>query len=1272
MKRKIFLLAFMKILILQFILSALSCGRKPNIPENVNHDFVFGTEKGLYRTKDLHTILSPNIVPKKPIKEYQGIIKAKPALWTAEVQPNIFNLNELLKITTVGKGKKVKISSNDNIYIDPSIPFLNEYQILDYTIQKAKTKKQKDLKKLLGNINKFKGFPNTDYYIFSKLLGNYLILYKLASPDKIPYDELPLAKRVGNWLAVPLVGYPVEYCQAVRVKGRNNIKETLKYRPVCKGLSADTEYIRLFSTNKQVFEYKEKLDFFHRDFFDGKWLYYETNVRGSVSFEPTVKKAQLVKFDHSLEKLDVIEVNNLKQEDEKRVLFIPVEYKDYEIDKDSESLNSSFSERYKDVDESQSPYLQILFNKLTGKERGQSIKSAVITTDYISFDIERTEKGVVTYQIKHAFKRYKENKNYREKKWFNTDHYLFFHFYYVQRNYYNKLTDHTRNDLDHFKRVVRFDTQPEKSNTKEIRWYFSTQTNKEEPWIREMGHLAIDLINQAFEKAGQGSLYKIKMLLEDEDKELGDIRYNILNLIRSEGDSNKAFHRGFNIADPFTGEMISATANVGLSPIINEYIQLIRKYIRFHVYSSAWNMPVFSQSTEGLIKKHLDNQTPNLQCAFSKEYLNEEQIFKKPLGVTPFFHEKIQTLCATDVLKFIKDNQGKTFRLGDELKDHEIVRSCAQKMAKEQILQHILKSMLHSLGLRTMPSTSVDSENFYNKPEVQTFIGITKANHYFSLTQESQSHPDLPKYSSVMELMDKQFPILSIPGKLDISALRFLYFDRLDLTNGQTLEIPSGVDSDSQNSQKSILQTARDQAGYNKESLLSLQKHKMCGPNDVTHISCGKQDYGSTAIEIASNTICKIHNTFLINQKRYDAKQIEDLNLYNQRTNLSNMYEKWKDFRDKILKGKGQSIKDYSFLDSDDIEEYRHILENLAPELKAYEIIRRIIFDYFKRLSFVPAKHCIYNTDKGYKAIALENIEENMLSKYPDTEENHKKEFMSCKSDIAQEGAKEWAEKENLGKIDLITEVGFFGKERRYLIRPQKTDPVDELQNFQFIFYNFINDFRTEGLFQEPDLAQQYYNKWLIYATQGLDFNPYISKALNLPALDRVLSYKIDTMENIISDSMAKNLWNFRLVGLKWLKNNFKSKGKALFRQHFHYQTFPETALTELVNSFEEYPGLYSDFPILNQIYKDYKNSESEKSFYEFIKEHPAILYVQEEQQGYYRLPFADSEKHILSQLHRKYNEFSQCIREKEMCDQVEEKRAFIKLMLDTENDFFQ
>ena len=191
-----------------FLFFCLSCGRTANIPEHLDHDFLFGASEGLYRLEDLKMLLSEEAAVIKTeeghtLKNYEKLLSEKEELYDNNEERNIFSLEELLKVTTVAEGEKVKISfSFDDISIDPDIPFLNEYETLDYTVEEPKTTEQNILKRLLGKVEKFNGFPNTEYYILPKFLGGYLILYKLAPPDKIPYDELPLARRIGNMLAV--------------------------------------------------------------------------------------------------------------------------------------------------------------------------------------------------------------------------------------------------------------------------------------------------------------------------------------------------------------------------------------------------------------------------------------------------------------------------------------------------------------------------------------------------------------------------------------------------------------------------------------------------------------------------------------------------------------------------------------------------------------------------------------------------------------------------------------------------------------------------------------------------------------------------------------------------------------------------------------------------------------------------------------------------------------------------------------------------------------
>ncbi|MCZ0933431.1 MAG: hypothetical protein OXJ52_09825 [Oligoflexia bacterium] len=1264
---------FFRLLILLSVFTFLSCERAPNIPEHLDHDFLFGTEEGLYRIRDLTMILDEKAVikprrarSKKQSVDYRAILSAKEDLYEKNRTANVSNLEELLRIRTVSEeGKKIKISSGlDNIYIDTNIPFLNEYEIVDYTFpQKKMTAQQKTLKKLLGKIREFKGFPGTDYYILPHFVGNYLILYKLSPPDKIPYNELPLAKRIGDMLAVPFVGYSLEYCQAEKLRGSNNIKETLKNRPLCKGRKSEAaEYVRLWEHNKQVFEYQPKLDFFQKNFFEGQWLYHKTRIRSPMNSEGTIEhtpfqKAKLVEFYPVPGKMDVLEVNNLRQEDEERILFIPVKWTDYEIARDSENLDPSFSERLKNSPKTTQPYLEIKFDELITNELdhiekgGKSLKSVIITNDYISFDIEAITGGVATHLIKHAFKRYIENTDYKEKQWFKTDN-LLFPLHSIKRKYYEDPTDHTLSDEDRFKRAIRFNT-----HSTEILWHFSKQTSKL-AWIRNLGHEATDLLNTALQAAGRGSNHQIKIVLDGSlDKELGDIRYNILNLIHSEGETPKEFEWGPNIANPITGEVISATANVWVTHILSNYISIIRNYIRFHVYPPAWTIQPFSEKTANFIDENVN--TKNLQCA---------DLSQKPLGTTPFLHEKITSICE-EVSDFITDNEGKTFHpKGPPLQDDDVVNSCAQKLAQAKILQSILNSMLRSFGLKDMPSASVDIENFYKNSEIEEFFGKT------SSEVTTDSHPEPPQYSSVMGYMNTEYPILAVPGKLDIAVLRFLYFDKVEKAEGGFLDIPSGADKDPNNPQKSILKMAQDC----KEDL---KNYKMCGLNKDP-LLCSRNDYGISPLEIVSNQICLMHNHLLSSRNRYDSDKPPKYSS-NPRF-LKDIYKKWEEYRDEILAGNEKSILDYSFLNPDHINEYNQIIETALkdPNIKAYSLIRRPLFDYMKRLAFAPAKHCIYkekssidNTPR-YQAIALESIEEKILSHYPENSVDKDKMFMSCESPVV----KDW------GPGELVAEVGFFGKERRYLIRPnEKIDPIDEIQAFKLIYNQLITNFGSthSNILKEPEFGLEYYIDWLAYITQGIDLNPYITGAItedpDIPRdrtgqiqLNRALSYKIDT-EKIIYD---KRLWSLRSQAIKTYVSmlrehypNFEDSQLPHLELLSSHQSFSLTELKNLVSSYQKYPDLHSsDIPFLTQAYDEW-NVQKDNTFEQFIQKHPAVIY--NSTSSTYVLPYIDNQTITLSQLFRQYNEFSNCVKEEQeetdaLCDQKENKQAFIKLMLDT------
>ena len=1252
--------------------------------------------------------------------------------------------SNLLRIRTVEKGQKATVSfAQENIHIDPKISFINAYEFLDYRILNSKkTKWHSYIAQLLGKIGKtgkFKGFPSTDYYILPLFVGNYLVLYKVGPPDKIPYDELPLAKRVGNMLAVPLVGYSIKYCIAEVIPDVNE-RETGEYRSKCEGIGLQyAEYIQLDEGNKQVFRYKDKLDLFPRDFFTLKeserkkynWFYVRTVVKSPKQTyvgHQLFQAANLVEFYPAPNKLDVLDASgyDIKQEDKIRALFIPVKGIDYQIKRDSENLHPEFREEVKkDTLNKNLRYFKIKFEELVQNEvefKGKkTLKNVFITDNYFSFNVEISTNVIGhAYLVKFAFfkKSVKESANYIPKQWFEKDSTLFFPAFSEKRKYYKSSLDHSHADHDRFLRTTRFNPK-----AKEIKWYFSKQTpnDPENQWVRDIGRLALNLVNKALQEAGRDSEHKIKVSLDKTgaDKEIGDIRYNILNLLISDGKAiGGLLGFGPNVANPITGEVVSATANVWVSNILGVYIKRVREYIRFHVYPPAWTMKPFSQDVTTALQTRINKKAP--EC---------DDVYLKPLGTTPFLHEQIENSC-DEVMKFIKLQQTNKVTYDPEnpdLEDNEIIKSCARKIAYIPILGTILHEILHGFAQRHVFSASIDTENFYkDHNEIKKIFGNMVSNEMKKLFGNSVSlegtkcYPKPPQYSSVMDYMNLYYPVLFVPGKLDIAALRFIYFDKVDLKEkGGVLKVPSGADR-ADKPQKSILETALDKNIKNYQVLCGGDKiegnYTETDPNQPL---CKKFDYGANPLEIAVNSIVQTHNFWMSQINRSDSKDISRFtNKYF--TDLSGgLYKKWKQYRDELLRQRGKSIEDYSFANPEHITQYEQIIEGeqaTRSDFKMYYDTRQPIFDYFKRLAFMPAKHCIYKQEghPHYSAVAFENILVEKKGDYSKYSEEARDKFIKCKSPVVTT----WAEENKKG--NLVAEVGFLSNTRKHFLRPKKRDSDDEVSAFTILHKILVDsiDFKdvlskkTESPFfdiiMEPDLGAKYYQELQAYLLQGTDLNPYINETIaQKPGspdissihLNRVLSYKID--ENILSskfqgDIANKGILKSRLVILEAAIKNLKSQatGEDLELQ-FGWEARKLIDIGRTARSIEN----NSDYPFFTQAHNEYYDQEEESrqdtSFASFIKNHPATLYnradssftifgreidrnikdsdgilYNKDANSLILVPhiYKDTDENFPAQLFRRFNEFADCIENQKshgvICDDIEEKIVFIKTIL--------
>lgn len=1211
------------------------------------------------------------------------------------------NLNEqlleekALKIRTKKVGEKVPVSiSVKEVTVNSRRSFVKPYYLVDYDILKVNTNEQELLAKLVGQIDDFKGFPDTVYHIVPDLQDNYLTLYRIADQEKLPYNEIPLSVKVGDKSAVPLVGYSIKYC-VTEERLDSNHKKTGQLRFKCEGVTKEeATFISLGESSKSVFSYLSKVDIYRSDFFVGDWFFVETIIKSSgdkatgFGRHQGFENAALVEFEKTSDSLEAVDTKKYQLDEKDTVsnFSIPVEWKEYKIRGDSGTLDKyAFSEEEKiTTQDIERPYFIINFKKLAGQN--QEIGNINIEDDYFSFII-RT-RGSSNQWKKYAFKRAVENKNYVQKRWFEKDSTVFFPTYFVYRKYYRVAKEHTEQDQEKYIRTTRFDPQShDGSNVKVIKWYFSKQTPRLK-WVRDFGRVSVDYWDKAFQEAGKDSEYKIRIVLcdpdnphvlcnENEDKELGDIRYNILNLMYSEhGQSAPALGFGPNISNPITGETIAATTNVWVNGVINQYVGLIRKYIRFHVYPPAW------------------------------------KLFPESPGVTDFIESKMKKLC-TDVTAFILFEQEKKeifHPTKSLLNDADITWDCAKKLSEVDTSNTTLHEMGHGFTYRHVYTGSADKDNFYKSyDEIKRIFGE-------GIDVESMDdYPNLPNYSTVMDYAHPFYPGLSVPGKLDIAMTKFVYFDQVELEGGGVLHVPAG-----EKKQRPILDVAEEKG-------ITVKQYKICGgtltkDEDLDDPLCARHDYGVTPKEIVENMIRVHQDAVMTMRNRYDSRIIQ------------NPVDKTKDFKlktlhkimrimnksmqyiNELLQSHGMKITDYFFLNEEEVLAYKDLLENEKnsnPEFKLYYESRQPFLEYAKKLFFLPIKHCVYESSEGeYKAVALEVIKKRIEGDYPD---ESREVFMNCESTVVQQ----WAKDTQQGK--LITEVGYFGQDREYFVKPKNEDPWDELSIFTFSYVSpqhyqmmkmfglhtrvghshWVEALVTSGVIQvflsSPVFAKDVIGEMKEYILGGTDLNPYLDRSrmedkyknINVP---RVLSYEVDSMVGSLLSPQARILpvhhhhVPYALLSLRiavvgryiaslypLLQEDEKEKLESYYTTAYLIDTIKLNQINESVQKDDVEALSAEEMPFLLEMYEEYKKQVgvsgqgSTPSFIPFFRNHPLTC----TQAGSSRIYLPHSSTNVAAMQCKNFNTYKKCIEEDSVnqpCEDIDNKEVHNQYFLNLIN----
>lgn len=1210
-----------------------------------------------------------------------------------------------LRIKTVEDGEEVKSSiSQSGTFIDPSskVSFNKPYYLLDYDVLDVKVSKtdspesvksdpQKLLAVLLGKVKNFKGFSGTTYYILPRFVGGWMVLYRVGPPDSIPYDEHFVAEKIGDLMAVPLVGYPIDYCRAIPHQTPYREKTTL-FEPECTGVSPmAAEYVRMTYTGKKKFDYKPKHDIYPNDFFEGKWFYVRTVIRTSeakvtaVGHQP-YEPATLVEFHKTSDALKLVDASGeeLKEEDKAASLLLSVKWKEYELDLDSEERFKTFGEREKaQKKDTTKSYFQILFDRLTlfGADKAEKeIKNVFLSDDYFSFNLEVHKVGGTPFVVKHAFKREEENPEYPQKQWFEEDSSKFFPVFFVERKYYKDILEgDSQEEEEKFYRVTRFD--PRK---KEIKWYFSKQTPQtpETAWIRDLGRQGIEFVDREFQEAGKHSDRKIRVTLasDNETRELGDIRYNILNLIVTES-AQKTGILGYapNVSHPVTGEALSATANIWVTQILDDYVDMLRSYIRFNIYPPPWKWQPSYAGVSDFLDKSIHEA-----CLDLRKFIDEG--YKGPwFDFHSLFHVK---------------ERGASFKKEDfldEEREKKVIGQCAAELAKPYILQVIIHEIRHGFGYRHIFSASADKDNYYEDyDEIKGIFGDTVLEEVVT-----EGHHPAPKYASVMDYPVQDRPVLSVPGKCDVMATRFLYFDQVELKMKDGEKEFVNTSSGSQ----SILQAAKAQRIKSD----NIKKCYVCGgradknprtaDEDPGDLLCTRFDYGSSPKEVVEYSIEQAYRAAHNNRRfKSDKDSPQNHDISNMSNVLKQFYARWTELRDALFDSlsdqKGvqkTSVWHYSSLISEDTTAYRGLIEEQAnkkdktaseKEFASYYEVRQPIFDFFKQLFFFPTKHCIYKKRDVYQAVSLDVIQIRQEHKHKD--KTNREIIRHCQS----KEAVDWAAENDKGTF--VAEVGAFATDRSYFINPQVgEDKVDEVSLFSAWASSVDKLF---PVLNEPDYRAEFFQELENYFTAGLDLNPYISLkergAFGNPhrvKLDRVLSYEADflthprPMHSVLYVRLMEPLKIINNINRNKTATNsvkyelFKQFEEAIYTRPFLQQTFGPASLA--ANPEEELKQIMinqdyeTNHPLIHDIYEEYRKQEKQKgaqALIAFILKNP-LVYSKPDNRLDQRLFIPITRESFPAQVILKLGEYEICIdkddKGQEQCVDKKAKDTYRDLM---------
>lgn len=922
--------------------------------------------------------------------------------------------NTVYPIKTKGRLLEDDVLKTRNLSL---LPYESERSTFDFVQYESEAP---FIKELDGTSWPFFGKPNTDgvYSFVFQLTDKQLIVYKKAAPQYLSENEkkFSFSREEQGYFLVPQFTVAIELYSVEEGKDtsgqRTGImkkipKQTLgsanyfkpKLETIAVSKSADREFVLPVAY-----------------FTASDWFFSATIVQSaeipegmSINADFQYEEASRVKFSVEPQRLTAKNVNIdavvAAQEDQARaeiqmqdVMYIPAT--PYDIVKKSEAPGTStLSELYSTSRPwSQRKYV-VLDLKSSFSVASNFFKSGIsndatlvnytFDTHSLNFTVFYTfQKQMVRYSFRRA---HDPVKNPR----FAIGNDLEEHFGYFTTNKafipgarHVRLRDYQTNTF-----INRFYPQNSEEPGKII-FRFSHTSLRAPELIKEAAREAIEQWNKAFQLTG----YSVE-LKEDFTTDIGDIRYNTINLIFEEKGRTGLLGYGPSVADTKSGEIISATTNLYVAPFqqiaINQLRSLLYKEIGMikdekilapseYLSSLKDRITSYGHSSETLTYLiNRDQQILSRSIPASEDVSQEiadriNSCKSMKIALEETIRES-QEKCQDDFYKYVQDlrslNRGRTIETlltydpSNPEREIEILTSCAQKIIKSNVVSTMLHELGHNFGLRHNFAASADLRNFSR--EART-------------AEEARQRA---RSSSVMDYLSASVKDQDQLGPYDIAAIKYGYKGVIELETSESINQVVGGFSNSwtqpytnENTPERALRPTESIVEFQKRTGLVARKYRYCNDDQVTDYSnrelkfskeplCFRFDAGGTATEIADHLIHNLNNALSTGRHRFDYlksrfKSSETLAAHLTGYYLAPLLRIYTEFR----RGLATQMNDFSKINLLGLS-----VEELENEFKKgtqlsgrdkekffdYLAASELIWETVLKLSALPAKHCL-------------------------------------------------------------------------------------------------------------------------------------------------------------------------------------------------------------------------------------------------------------------------------------------------------------------------